>query len=99
MGAPALPGVPPGGRQQAPSPTRGTLPPELPPRTARRRELTAVFMLLAALFLAGVLISHALAPDGSSAFGVVGRGIVYVLLSLVGWTGAVFVPIAPAVHA
>src|SRR5438067_4776087 len=100
MGAPALPGVPPGGRQPAPSPTRGTLPPELPPHTARKRELTAVFMLLAALFLGGVLASRALAPSGGrGAFGVVGDAIGWPLLTGFGWAGAVFVPLAPAVHA
>src|SRR2546430_5912454 len=100
MGAPALPGVPPGGRQDAPSPTRGTLPPELPRGTALKRELTAVALLLAALFLAGVLAARAFAPIGTaSAFGVIGDVVGGPLLAGFGWAGALFVPIAPAVHA
>jgi S-DNA-T family DNA segregation ATPase FtsK/SpoIIIE len=97
MGAPALPGVPPGGRHDAPSPARGTLPPELPRRAALKRELTAVALLLAALFLAGVLVTRALSAPG--AFGVIGEFIGGALLTGFGWAGALFVPIAPAVHA
>jgi DNA segregation ATPase FtsK/SpoIIIE, S-DNA-T family len=102
MGAPALPGVPPGGRNDAPPSPRGTLPPDTTRGTALRRELTAVAFLLAALFLAGVLVSRAFAAPGAAghgAFGAFGDWIGSPLLAGFGWAGAVFVPIAPAVHA
>ena len=102
MGAPALPGVPPGGggRNDGPPPRRGTLPPDVTRGTALKRELSAVSLLLGALFLGGVLASRAVAsPGAAGAFGVLGTIIGGPLLAGFGWAGAVFVPLAPAVHA
>jgi S-DNA-T family DNA segregation ATPase FtsK/SpoIIIE len=82
--------------------SRGALPSELTRGAALRRELVAVGFLLAALFLTGVLLSKAVASLGGSSgggFGVVGNALGGPLLTGFGWAGAVFVPIAPAVHA
>ncbi|AHG91068.1 cell division FtsK/SpoIIIE [Gemmatirosa kalamazoonensis] len=100
MGAPALPGVPPGGRHDAPPPTRGTLPPELPRETALKRELSAVSLLIAACFLAGAVVARLLPPSiAHGAFGSFGDVVGGPLLAGFGWAGSLFVPIAPAVHA
>jgi S-DNA-T family DNA segregation ATPase FtsK/SpoIIIE len=91
--------VPPGGR--GPHPPRGSLPPELSRRSAVKRELTAVAFLLAALFLSGVLASRAVAAWArpTNGFGLVGELLGGPLLTGFGWAGAIFVPLAPAVHA
>ncbi len=99
MGVPALPGVPPGGRRGAPSPARGTLPSDDTRATALRQELTAVAFLLTALFVGGVLAARAVGGAGRSAFGIVGDVIAEPLLAGFGWAGALWVPIAPGVHA
>jgi len=81
--------------------SRGALPSELTRGAALRRELVAVGFLLAALFLTGVLLSKAVAALGAAnggGFGVVGNAIGGPLLTGFGWAGAIFVPIAPAVH-
>ena len=80
-------------------------------RAALRSELAALAWLALAAFLGGVLLTAAWSrssleagaaagdPAVRGAFGRVGELVARPLLLLVGWTGALFVPLAPAVHA
>nr|MCU0627139.1 DNA translocase FtsK 4TM domain-containing protein [Gemmatimonadaceae bacterium] len=68
-----------------------------------RREVGGVGMLCLSLFLAGVLATYAVGSDGGlqevrGAFGVVGAFLARPLVLLLGWSGAVFLPVLPAVH-
>ncbi len=77
-------------------------------RAAKRHDVAAVGWLVLALFLGGVLLSAAWNAVGSSAenvegvrapFGVIGTLVATPLQTLLGWTGALFLPFAPFVHA
>jgi hypothetical protein len=79
-------------------------------RAALRAEMGALGWLLLGVFLAGVLAAAAVArvlsdpADGATSagrgpFGLVGALIARPLVALLGWTGALFVPVAPLVHA
>ena len=77
-------------------------------QAALRRELGALAWLAVATFLGGVLLAaawHAVRAvgDGGEAvrapFGAVGALVASPLLTLFGWTGALFLPFAPFVHA
>ncbi|HEX8850200.1 MAG TPA: DNA translocase FtsK [Gemmatimonadaceae bacterium] len=68
-----------------------------------RRELAGIFFLLLGLFLAGVLGAQALhelhyAGEVRASFGAAGS-LLLGLLTVLGWAGAVWVPLLPAVHA
>lgn len=68
-----------------------------------RREFGGVGMILAGVFLAGVLATYAVGSDGGlqevrGAFGAVGAFIAKPLVLLLGWSGAVIIPILPTVH-
>ncbi|NUO62195.1 MAG: cell division protein FtsK [Gemmatimonadaceae bacterium] len=68
-----------------------------------RRELAGIGLLLLAIFLGGVLAAqglHELRYGGEvgSSFGALGT-ILVLLVSLLGWAGAVWIPLLPAVHA
>ena len=79
-----------------------------PRASALRGEVAALGWLLLALFLTGVLAAAAWkgiggTPRESEAirgpFGAVGAPLARAMLGLLGWSGAVFLPVAPAVHA
>ena len=68
-----------------------------------KRELSGVGLLLLALFLVGLLMTYAIGTDGGllevrGAFGTVGAAIVAPLVTVLGWSGVVFLPVLPAVH-
>ena len=68
-----------------------------------RRELSGVGLLLLALFLIGLLMTYAVGTDGGllevrGAFGAIGAAIVAPLVTILGWSGVVFLPVMPAVH-
>ncbi len=73
-------------------------------RDSLKRELTAIALLLLAVFLAGALLVLGLAQlrsgvDVRANVGWVGAHLARPLVSLFGWPGAVLVPFVPAVHA
>jgi S-DNA-T family DNA segregation ATPase FtsK/SpoIIIE len=77
-------------------------------RRARWQDARALGLLALALFLAGVLVAAAWgaatgADDGAETvrgpFGVIGTLVATPLLSLLGWTGSLFLPLAPLAHA
>ncbi|OYV63623.1 MAG: hypothetical protein B7Z72_14315, partial [Gemmatimonadetes bacterium 21-71-4] len=73
-------------------------------RAALKRELTAIGLLLLAVFLAGALIVLGLAQlrggvDVRANVGWVGAHLARPLVALLGWPGALLVPLVPAVHA
>ena len=79
-------------------------------RAALRAETAALGWLLLGLFLAGVLAAAAVSAIGAhgaagpatgvrAPFGRVGAVVVDWLLGPLGWAGALFVPVAPLVHA
>ena len=68
-----------------------------------KREFSGVGLLLLALFLIGLLMTYAIGTDGGlrevrGAFGSIGAAIVAPLVTVLGWSGVVFLPILPAVH-
>jgi DNA segregation ATPase FtsK/SpoIIIE, S-DNA-T family len=68
-----------------------------------KRELSGVGLLLLALFLVGLLVTYAVGTDGGllevrGAFGAIGAAIVSPLVTILGWSGVVFLPALPAVH-
>lgn len=68
-----------------------------------RREFSGVGLLLLALFLVGLLMTYAIGTDGGllevrGAFGTIGAAIVAPLVTVLGWSGVVFLPVLPAVH-
>ena len=68
-----------------------------------RRQLGGVGLLLAGIFLAGVLATYAVGSDAGladvrGAFGEIGAFLAYPLVRLLGWSGAVVLPLIPAVH-
>ncbi len=68
-----------------------------------KREFSGVGLLLLALFLIGLLMTYAIGTDGGllevrGAFGTIGAAIVAPLVTVLGWSGVVFLPILPAVH-
>ena len=68
-----------------------------------KRELSGVGLLLLALFLVGLLMTYAIGTDGGllevrGAFGAIGAAIVAPLVTVLGWSGVVFLPVLPAVH-
>ena len=68
-----------------------------------KRELSGVGLLLLALFLVGLLMTYAIGTDGGllevrGAFGAIGAFIVAPLVTILGWSGVVFLPVLPAVH-
>ncbi len=68
-----------------------------------KRELSGVGLLLLALFLIGLLMTYAIGTDGGllevrGAFGAIGAAIVAPLVTILGWSGVVFLPVLPAVH-
>ncbi len=68
-----------------------------------KREFSGVGLLLLALFLIGLLMTYAIATDGGllevrGAFGTIGAAIVAPLVTVLGWSGVVFLPILPVVH-
>ncbi|MDF1502697.1 DNA translocase FtsK [Roseisolibacter sp. H3M3-2] len=76
-------------------------------RRARWQDARALGLLALALFLGGVLLSAAWnaltgGEGGDSVrgpFGVIGTWVATPLLTLLGWTGALFLPFAPLAHA
>ncbi len=73
-------------------------------RDALKRELTAIALLLLALFLAGALLVLGWAQirtgvDVGANVGWVGAHLARPLVALLGWPGALLVPLVPAVHA
>ncbi len=73
-------------------------------RETLKRELTAIALLLLAVFLAGALLVLALAQlrsgvDVRANVGWVGAHLARPLVALLGWPGAILVPFVPAVHA
>ncbi|MDE3215504.1 MAG: DNA translocase FtsK 4TM domain-containing protein, partial [Gemmatimonadota bacterium] len=73
-------------------------------RAALKRELTAIGLLLLAVFLAGALAVLGLAQlrggvDVRANVGWVGAHLARPLVALLGWPGALLVPFVPAVHA
>ena len=69
-----------------------------------RRELAGIALLLLAVFLVGVLAAQGLAElrpggDVGANFGMLGQLLVVPLLAVRGWSGAVWIPRLPAVHA
>ena len=92
------------GAGAAPRAVAAALPPERAHRDAyRRAELAGLGWFALGVFLAGALVAAALAPllgrPDANVFGPVGGGVAQVLLWTVGWSGAVFVPLAPLAHA
>jgi DNA segregation ATPase FtsK/SpoIIIE, S-DNA-T family len=68
-----------------------------------KRELSGVGLLLLSLFLIGLLLTYAIGTDGGllevrGAFGAIGAAIVSPLVTILGWSGVVFLPVLPAVH-
>ncbi len=68
-----------------------------------RREMSGVGLLLLAVFLIGLLMTFAIGTDGGlrevrGAFGAIGAAIVSPLVTVLGWSGVVFLPVLPAVH-
>ena len=68
-----------------------------------KRELSGVGLLLLAFFLVGLLMTYAISTDGGllevrGAFGTVGAAIVAPLVTVLGWSGVVFLPVLPVVH-
>ena len=68
-----------------------------------KRELSGVSLLLLSLFLVGLLMTYAIGTDGGllevrGAFGALGAAVVAPLVTVLGWSGVVFLPILPAVH-
>ncbi len=73
-------------------------------RDSLRRELIAIALLLLAVFLAGALLVLGLAQlragvDVRANVGWVGAHLARPLVSLLGWPGALLVPLVPLVHA
>ncbi|MDE3053693.1 MAG: DNA translocase FtsK 4TM domain-containing protein, partial [Gemmatimonadota bacterium] len=73
-------------------------------RAALKRELTAIGLLLLAVFLAGALAVLGLAQlrggvDVRANVGWVGAHLARPLVALLGWPGALLVPLVPGVHA
>ena len=73
-------------------------------RASLRRELTAIALLLLAVFLAGALLVLGVAQlrsgvDVRANVGWVGAHLARPLVALLGWPGAVLVPLVPLVHA
>jgi S-DNA-T family DNA segregation ATPase FtsK/SpoIIIE len=69
-----------------------------------KRELTGIALLLSAVFLAGALVSLALAAPGAGAtvrsnVGWVGWWLARPLVAFLGWPAAALAPAVPAVHA
>ena len=65
--------------------------------------MSGVGLLLLALFLVGLLMTYAIGTDGGllevrGAFGTIGAAIVAPLVTVLGWSGVVFLPVLPAVH-
>ncbi len=68
-----------------------------------KRELSGVGLLLLSLFLIGLLMTYAIGTDGGllevrGAFGALGAALVAPLVTVLGWSGVVFLPVLPAVH-
>jgi DNA segregation ATPase FtsK/SpoIIIE, S-DNA-T family len=68
-----------------------------------KREMSGVGLLLLAVFLAGLLMTYAIGTDGGllevrGAFGTIGAAIVAPLVTILGWSGVVLLPVLPAVH-
>ncbi len=68
-----------------------------------KREFSGVGLLLLALFLVGLLMTYAIGTDGGllevrGAFGTIGAAIVAPLVTVLGWSGVVLLPVLPAVH-
>lgn len=68
-----------------------------------KRELSGVGLLMLAVFLVGLLMTYAIGTDGGllevrGAFGAIGAAIVAPLVTILGWSGVVFLPVLPAVH-
>ena len=69
-----------------------------------RREMSGVGLLLLAVFLGGLLVTYAIGTDGGllevrGAFGAIGAAIVAPLVTVLGWSGVVLLPVLPTVHA
>ena len=68
-----------------------------------KREMSGVGLLLLAVFIAGLLMTYAISTDGGllevrGAFGTIGAAIVAPLVTVLGWSGVVLLPVLPAVH-
>ena len=73
-------------------------------RDSLKRELTAIALLLLAVFLAGAFLVLGLAQlrggvDVRANVGWVGAHLARPLVALLGWPGALLTPLVPAVHA
>ncbi len=71
--------------------------------SALKREVEAIALLLLAVFLAGALMLHGWTelrhvPATAGSFGWVGAHVAWALITVFGWSGAVLLPIALAVH-
>jgi len=66
--------------------------------------MSGVGLLLLAVFLGGLLVTYAIGTDGGllevrGAFGAIGAAIVAPLVTVLGWSGVVLLPVLPTVHA
>jgi S-DNA-T family DNA segregation ATPase FtsK/SpoIIIE len=93
-------------RKRRPARAELARPRTVSPRTAKvRREVTAIVLLLFAVFLGGALLLHGLAlmragvTGVRESFGWVGENLAGPVTTFFGWPGAVLVTIAPAAHA
>jgi S-DNA-T family DNA segregation ATPase FtsK/SpoIIIE len=74
--------------------------------SALRRELTAIALLLFAVFLGGAVALHGLAllrtgfdTDVQASFGWIGAHLVAPMVAYFGWPGAALIPLAPGAYA
>ena len=91
------------GAGTAPKPAAALPPEHVHRRAYQRSELAGLAWFALGVFLAGALVAAAVAPlverADSNVFGPLGAVIAHALVAVVGWSGAVFVPLAPLAHA
>ncbi len=87
----------------APKPAAALAPARAERRAYERSELAGLAWLALGVFLGCALvataIAHVVGRGDANVFGPLGAGIAHVLLLLFGWSGAVFVAMAPLAHA
>src|ERR1043166_7268531 len=74
----------------AAQPTRGAI---------LRQEISAIALMLAAVFLAGALVAELIGGDSRASVGIVGALIAAPLIAFLGWPAAILTPFVPGVHA
>jgi S-DNA-T family DNA segregation ATPase FtsK/SpoIIIE len=70
-----------------------------PRRAALKREVSAIALLLAGVFLAGSLVAFAIGGDVGASVGILGTVLAGPLVAIFGWPAAVLTPFVPGVHA